>query len=119
MVIATKFGFDLSPHLDPRGMKGAPGLNSRPEHIKQTVEGSLKRLEVESIGLLYQHRVDPSVPIEDVAPNGAALVAETGPAGGHNASAISSYAVLANGTVSPISTSVPTLGGNLLARSHA
>jgi aryl-alcohol dehydrogenase-like predicted oxidoreductase len=68
VVIATKSGFDLSPHLDPRGMKGAPGLNSRPEHIKQTVEGSLKRLEVESIGLLDQHRVDPSVPIEDVAP---------------------------------------------------
>jgi aryl-alcohol dehydrogenase-like predicted oxidoreductase len=67
VVIATKFGFDLSPTLDPRGMKGAPGLNSRPEHIKQAVEGSLKRLNVETIDLLYQHRVDPSVPIEDVA----------------------------------------------------
>jgi aryl-alcohol dehydrogenase-like predicted oxidoreductase len=67
VVIATKFGFDLSPDKDPRGMKGAPGLNSRPEHIKQAVEGSLKRLKVETIDLLYQHRVDPNVPIEDVA----------------------------------------------------
>jgi len=67
VVIATKFGFDLSPHLDPRGMKGPPGLNSRPEHIRQAVEGSLKRLRVDTIDLLYQHRVDPDVPIEDVA----------------------------------------------------
>src|SRR5450756_2145349 len=67
VVIATKFGFDLRPNLDPRGMKGAPGLNSRPEHIKEAVEGSLKRLKVETIDLLYQHRVDPGVPIEDVA----------------------------------------------------
>jgi aryl-alcohol dehydrogenase-like predicted oxidoreductase len=67
VVIATKFGFDLSPDSDPRGMKGAPGLNSRPEHIKQAVEGSLKRLKVTVIDLLYQHRVDPNVPIEDVA----------------------------------------------------
>ena len=67
VVIATKFGFDLSPNFDPRGMKGSPGLNSRPEHIKQAVEGSLKRLKVETIDLLYQHRVDPDVPIEQVA----------------------------------------------------
>src|SRR5512136_2370637 len=67
VVIATKFGFDLNPNFDPRGMKGAPGLNSQPEHIKQAVEGSLKRLKVETIDLLYQHRVDPNVPIEDVA----------------------------------------------------
>jgi aryl-alcohol dehydrogenase-like predicted oxidoreductase len=67
VVIATKFGFDISPNSDPRGMKGSPGLNSRPEHIKQAVEGSLKRLKVEAIDLLYQHRVDPNVPIEDVA----------------------------------------------------
>jgi aryl-alcohol dehydrogenase-like predicted oxidoreductase len=67
LVIATKFGFDLNPKFDPRGMKGAPGLNSRPEHIKEAVEGSLKRLRVETIDLLYQHRVDPNVPIEDVA----------------------------------------------------
>src|SRR5208337_3773351 len=64
VVIATKFGFDLSGS-DTR--PGAPGLNSRPEHIKQAVEGSLKRLKVETIDLLYQHRVDPNVPIEDVA----------------------------------------------------
>ncbi|MBE9000925.1 aldo/keto reductase [Nostoc sp. LEGE 12447] len=67
VVIATKFGFDISPNSDPRGMKGSPGLNSRPEHIKEAVEGSLKRLKFETIDLLYQHRVDPNVPIEDVA----------------------------------------------------
>src|SRR6202047_177249 len=67
VVIATKFGFDLDPNFDPRGMKGVPGLNSRPEHIKLAVEGSLKRLRVDIIDLLYQHRVDPDVPIEDVA----------------------------------------------------
>src|SRR5438445_13796038 len=67
VVIATKFGFDMSPDFDPRGMKGAPGLNSRPEHIKQAAEGSLKRLKVDVIDLLYQHRVDPNVAIEDVA----------------------------------------------------
>jgi aryl-alcohol dehydrogenase-like predicted oxidoreductase len=67
VVIATKFGFDLDPKLDPRGMKGRPGLNSRPEHIKEAAEGSLKRLKVEAIDLFYQHRVDPDVPIEDVA----------------------------------------------------
>jgi len=68
VVIATKFGFDASPDKDPRGMKGAPpGVNSQPAHIKLAVEGSLKRLKVETIDLLYQHRVDPNVPIEDVA----------------------------------------------------
>jgi len=64
VVIATKFGFDLSGS-DNR--PGAAGLNSRPEHIKQAVEGSLKRLKVDAIDLLYQHRVDPNVPIENVA----------------------------------------------------
>jgi aryl-alcohol dehydrogenase-like predicted oxidoreductase len=64
VVIATKFGFDLSGK-DNR--PGAAGLNSRPEHIKQAVEESLKRLKVNVIDLLYQHRVDPNVPIEDVA----------------------------------------------------
>lgn len=67
VVIATKFGFDISPDFDPRAMKGSPDLNSRPQHIKQAVEGSLKRLKLETIDLLYQHRVDPKVPIEDVA----------------------------------------------------
>jgi aryl-alcohol dehydrogenase-like predicted oxidoreductase len=67
VVIATKFGFDLSPDFDPRGTKGSPSLNSRPDHIKQAVEGSLKRLKTDVIDLLYQHRVDPDVPIEDVA----------------------------------------------------
>src|SRR5438128_1528358 len=64
VVIATKFGFDLSG-TDNR--PGAAGLNSRPEHIRQAVAGSLKRLKVDTIDLLYQHRVDPNVPIEDVA----------------------------------------------------
>jgi len=64
VVIATKFGFDLS---GPDNRPGAAGLNSRPEHIKQAVEGSLKRLRTNVIDLYYQHRVDPSVPIEDVA----------------------------------------------------
>ncbi len=64
LVIATKFGFDLSGS-DHR--PGAAGLNSRPEHIKAAVEGSLKRLKTNVIDLLYQHRVDPNVPIEDVA----------------------------------------------------
>jgi aryl-alcohol dehydrogenase-like predicted oxidoreductase len=67
LVIATKFGFDLRPNFDPRGMTGAPGLNSRPEQIKQAAEGSLKRLKVDVIDLFYQHRVDPNVPIEHVA----------------------------------------------------
>ena len=64
VVIATKFGFDLSGS-DNR--PGAAGLNSQPAHIKQAVEGSLKRLKIDTIDLLYQHRVDPNVPIEDVA----------------------------------------------------
>ena len=68
VVIATKFGFDLNPNSDARAAKpGVPGVTSRPDHIKQAVEGSLKRLKVETIDLLYQHRVDPNVPIEDVA----------------------------------------------------
>src|SRR5580700_1104095 len=64
VVIATKFGFDLSG-TDHR--PGATRVNSQPEHIKQAVEGSLKRLKTDVIDLLYQHRVDPNVPIEDVA----------------------------------------------------
>ncbi len=69
VAIATKFGFDLSgSDRQPRDHRpGAAGVNSQPEHIKQAVEGSLKRLKVETIDLLYQHRVDPNVPIEDVA----------------------------------------------------
>jgi aryl-alcohol dehydrogenase-like predicted oxidoreductase len=63
VVIATKFGFDT--RVDPT--KGAPVLNSRPEHIKEAVEGSLQRLQVKAIDLYYQHRVDPNVPIEEVA----------------------------------------------------
>jgi aryl-alcohol dehydrogenase-like predicted oxidoreductase len=64
VVIATKFGFDINPGFD---VKGQPGLNSKPAHIRQVVEASLKRLKTDHIDLLYQHRVDPNVPIEDVA----------------------------------------------------
>jgi aryl-alcohol dehydrogenase-like predicted oxidoreductase len=69
VVIATKFGFDLEP-----GQQG--GLDSRPEAIRRSVEGSLKRLRVDTIDLLYQHRVDPNVPIEDVAGTVKELIAE-------------------------------------------
>ncbi|HYM77708.1 MAG TPA: aldo/keto reductase [Candidatus Dormibacteraeota bacterium] len=62
VVIATKFGFDISPDGQRSG-----GLNSRPEHIKQVAEASLKRLQTGVIDIFYQHRVDPDVPIEDVA----------------------------------------------------
>ena len=62
VVIATKFGFDVEPQARERR-----GLNSRPEHIKQVAEASLKRLKTDRIDLFYQHRVDPDVPIEDVA----------------------------------------------------
>ena len=63
VVIATKFGFKLDPKGGPQWI----GLDSRPEHIKQVAEASLKRLRVDTIDLFYQHRVDPDVPIEDVA----------------------------------------------------
>ncbi|HLY91151.1 MAG TPA: aldo/keto reductase [Acetobacteraceae bacterium] len=70
VVIATKFGHD------PAGARGSDGLDSRPERIRQAVEGSLKSLRVEAIDLLYQHRVDPGVPIEDVAGAVKGLVAQ-------------------------------------------
>jgi len=63
VVIATKFGFQIDSQEDPHPV----GLNSRPEYIRESVEGSLKRLRIDAIDLLYQHRVDPNVPIEDVA----------------------------------------------------
>jgi aryl-alcohol dehydrogenase-like predicted oxidoreductase len=63
VVIATKFGFKLDPNGGPKWL----GLDSRPEHIKEVAEASLKRLKVDAIDLFYQHRVDPDVPIEDVA----------------------------------------------------
>jgi aryl-alcohol dehydrogenase-like predicted oxidoreductase len=62
VVIATKFGFDVDPNT-----RQQRGLDSRPEHIKQVAEASLKRLKTDAIDLFYQHRVDPNVPIEDVA----------------------------------------------------
>lgn len=71
VVIATKFGFDID--LETRENRG---VSSRPEHIRRAVDGSLKRLGVETIDLLYQHRVDPSVPIEDVAGAVKQLIAE-------------------------------------------
>jgi len=63
VVIATKFGFKLGPAAKP----GQSGVDSRPEHIREVAEASLKRLRVDTIDLFYQHRVDPEVPIEDVA----------------------------------------------------
>ena len=63
VIIATKFGFSCEPNQAP----GQSPLNSRPEHIKQVADASLKRLNIDSIDLFYQHRVDPEVPIEDVA----------------------------------------------------
>src|ERR1700758_5876740 len=72
VVIATKFGWEANP--DDGGKWNA--LNSRPEHIKQVAEGSLKRLRVDAIDLFYQHRVDPDVPIEEVASAVNGLVAE-------------------------------------------
>lgn len=63
VVIATKFGFELDPNGGPQWT----GLNSQPKHIRQVVDASLKRLKIEAIDLLYQHRVDPTVPIEEVA----------------------------------------------------
>jgi aryl-alcohol dehydrogenase-like predicted oxidoreductase len=72
VVIATKFGFDIDSKTGQR----RPGVNSRPEHIRETVAEMLKRLKVESIDLLYQHRVDPAVPIEDVAAMVKELIAQ-------------------------------------------
>src|SRR5256884_2549469 len=63
VVIATKFGF----RIDPKAERGLAGLDSRPEHIQEVAEASLKRLKTDVIDLFYQHRVDPNVPIEDVA----------------------------------------------------
>ncbi len=71
VVIATKFGFDI----DPQSRENR-GVNSRPKHIRDAVEGSLRRLGIETIDLLYQHRVDPNVPIEDVAGTVRDLIAE-------------------------------------------
>jgi aryl-alcohol dehydrogenase-like predicted oxidoreductase len=73
LVIATKFGFDLS---GPDKKPGAAALNSKPDNIRRAVEGSLKRLRIESIDLLYQHRVDPDVPIEEVAGAVKELIAQ-------------------------------------------
>jgi aryl-alcohol dehydrogenase-like predicted oxidoreductase len=72
VVIATKFGFDIDPETGRRG----GGVNSRPEHIKAVAEASLKRLKTDVIDLFYQHRVDPNVPIEDVAATIKDLIAE-------------------------------------------
>lgn len=72
VVIATKFGFDI----DQQTGQNRGGLNSRPAHIREVAEGSLKRLRTDRIDLLYQHRVDPNVPIEDVAGAVKDLIAE-------------------------------------------
>lgn len=74
VVIATKFGFTIADG-GARGTAAMTGVNSRPEHIREAVDGSLGRLGIEAIDLLYQHRVDPTVPIEDVAGTVGELVA--------------------------------------------
>ena len=71
VVIATKFGFTIDPQTHERH-----GFNSRPERIRQVVDASLKRLRTDHIDLLYQHRVDPKVPIEEVASPVKDLIAE-------------------------------------------
>jgi len=71
VVIATKFGFDIDPET-----RATRGVDSRPDHIRAAVEGSLRRLGIETIDLLYQHRVDPGVPIEDVAGTVRELIGE-------------------------------------------
>jgi aryl-alcohol dehydrogenase-like predicted oxidoreductase len=71
VVIATKFGFDIDPEKSLMG-----GVNSRPDHIRDVVAASLKRLRTDRIDLLYQHRVDPNVPIEDVAGTVKELIAQ-------------------------------------------
>jgi aryl-alcohol dehydrogenase-like predicted oxidoreductase len=76
VVIATKFGFDINPGSDARGRTGAPMLNSKPAQIRSVVEASLKRMKTDVIDLLYQHRVDLEVPIEDVAGAVKDLIAE-------------------------------------------
>ncbi len=72
VVVATKFGFDIDLESGARG----PGLNSQPEHIKAVAEAALKRLRTDHIDIFYQHRVDPDVPIEDVAEAVKELIAE-------------------------------------------
>jgi aryl-alcohol dehydrogenase-like predicted oxidoreductase len=69
VIVATKFGFDLGPG-------GTGGLNSRPERIREMVEQSLKHLRIDAIDLLYQHRVDPNLPIEEMAGAVKALISE-------------------------------------------
>ena len=71
VVIATKFGF----RIDPKAERSLNGVDSRPQHIREVVEASLRRLKIEAIDLLYQHRVDPEVPIEDVAGTVKELIA--------------------------------------------
>jgi len=72
VIITTKFGWNIDPETGER----RPGLNSRPEHIKTATEGMLRRLRTDHIDLLYQHRVDPEVPIEDVAGTMKDLISE-------------------------------------------
>ena len=76
VVLATKFGFDLESPLDFGERKGDFPLNSRPEHIRRVAEASLRRLRTETLDLFYQHRVDPEVPIEDVAGTVGDLIRE-------------------------------------------
>jgi aryl-alcohol dehydrogenase-like predicted oxidoreductase len=96
VVIATKFGFDVDPETRERR-----GLNSRPAHIRQAVEASLERLRTDTIDLLYQHRVDPDVPIEDVAGTVKDLIAE-GKAGYFGLSEVSAQTIRRAHVVQPV-----------------
>ena len=98
VVIATKFGFDIDPET-----RENRGVTSRPEHIHQAVEGSLSRLAIDTIDLIYQHRVDPDVPIEDVAGTVKDLIAE----GKGGISACPSRALRRFGAPMPCSRSPP------------
>ena len=98
VVIATKFGFDIDPDTRQRR-----GLNSRPEHIVSAVEGSLSRLRTDRIDLLYQHRVDPQAPIEEVAGTVGELIAQ-GKVGHFGLSEVGEATIRRAHTVQPVAT---------------
>ena len=100
VVLATKFGFDI-PADGGSGRPGAFGLNSRPAHVREALEGSLRRLQTDRIDLYYQHRVDPEVPIEDTAGALKDLVAE-GKIGGYGLSEASARTIRRAHAVHPV-----------------
>ncbi len=97
VVIATKFGWNIDPETGER----RPGLNSRPEHIRVATEGMLRRLKTDCIDLLYQHRVDPEVPIEEVAGTMKDLIAQ-GKVGNYGLSEASAQTIRRAHAVHPV-----------------